>query len=84
MTLLCAAETHTLLSVTSLIYKRPCYFPYFTQSTLHSQPALPWLFFGFASHASALRQHFPHSKQTTWEAKEGEQWQQEVAVKLGR
>jgi len=53
---------------------------------LHSQSALPWSFFGFASHAANLRPHFPHSKQTTtenrtWEAKEGEQWQREVAVK---
>lgn len=85
----CAAEMHILLSVMSLIYKCPCYFPYFTWSTLHSQPALPWLFSGFVSHAADLWRHFPYSKQTTtenrtWEAKEGEQWQREVAVKQER
>lgn len=56
-----AAKSHILLSVTSLIDKCPYYFPYFTWSTLHSQPALPCLFFSFTLHAASLWRHFPQN-----------------------
>lgn len=49
-TLPSAAKIHMPLSkIRTLIYICPCYYPYFSWSILHSQPALPLLLFGFPS-----------------------------------